>query len=47
MNAFPVGDWERGIPPDRFVQAGEQLWLSLTLEKIHFFDPKTELAIFP
>ncbi|MEH1888502.1 MAG: ABC transporter ATP-binding protein [Nostoc sp.] len=35
------------IPPDRFVQAGEQLWLSLILEKIHFFDPETELAIFP
>ncbi|MEH2011595.1 ABC transporter ATP-binding protein [Nostoc sp.] len=35
------------IPPDRFVQVGEQLWLSLTLEKIHFFDPETELAIFP
>ncbi|MEH2210913.1 ABC transporter ATP-binding protein [Nostoc sp.] len=35
------------IPPDRFVQPGEQLWLSLTPEKIHFFDPETELAIFP
>ncbi|MEH2264522.1 ABC transporter ATP-binding protein [Nostoc sp.] len=35
------------IPPDRFIQAGEQLWLSLTPEKIHFFDPETELAIFP
>ncbi|MDZ8024035.1 MAG: ABC transporter ATP-binding protein [Nostoc sp. DedQUE11] len=35
------------IPPDRFVQVGEQLWLSLTPEKIHFFDPETELAIFP
>ncbi|MEH2392365.1 MAG: ABC transporter ATP-binding protein [Nostoc sp.] len=35
------------IPPDRFVQVREQLWLSLTLEKIHFFDPETELAIFP
>ncbi|MEH2176057.1 MAG: ABC transporter ATP-binding protein [Nostoc sp.] len=35
------------IPPDRFVKAGEQLWLSLTPEKIHFFDPETELAIFP
>ncbi|QMS91780.1 ABC transporter ATP-binding protein [Nostoc edaphicum CCNP1411] len=34
------------IPPDRFVQPGEQLWLSLTPEKIHFFDPETELAIF-
>jgi multiple sugar transport system ATP-binding protein len=35
------------IPPDRFVQPGEQLWLSLTPEKIHFFGPETELAIFP
>jgi multiple sugar transport system ATP-binding protein len=35
------------IPPDRFVKPGEQLWLSLTPEKIHFFDPETELAIFP
>ncbi|MEH1906938.1 ABC transporter ATP-binding protein [Nostoc sp.] len=35
------------IPPDRFVQPGEQLWLSLTPEKIHFFDPETELAILP
>ncbi|MBN3880237.1 MULTISPECIES: ABC transporter ATP-binding protein [unclassified Nostoc] len=35
------------IPPDRFVQPGEQLWLSLTPEKIHFFDPESELAIFP
>ncbi|MBD2410581.1 sugar ABC transporter ATP-binding protein [Nostoc calcicola FACHB-389] len=35
------------IPPDRFVQVGEQLWLSLNPEKIHFFDPETELAIFP
>ncbi|WP_375506552.1 ABC transporter ATP-binding protein [uncultured Nostoc sp.] len=35
------------IPPDRFIQPGEQLWLSLTPEKIHFFDPETELAIFP
>ncbi|AVH65172.1 ABC transporter ATP-binding protein [Nostoc sp. 'Peltigera membranacea cyanobiont' N6] len=34
------------IPPDRFVKPGEQLWLSLTPEKIHFFDPETELAIF-
>jgi multiple sugar transport system ATP-binding protein len=35
------------VPPDRFINTGEQLWLSLTSEKIHFFDPKTELAIFP
>ncbi|WP_138503202.1 ABC transporter ATP-binding protein [Nostoc sp. PA-18-2419] len=35
------------IPPERFVQVGEQLWLSFNIEKIHFFDPETELAIFP
>ncbi len=35
------------IPPDRIVRIGEQLWLSLTPEKIHFFDPETEQAIFP
>ncbi|BAZ86335.1 ABC transporter ATP-binding protein [Dolichospermum compactum] len=34
------------VPPDRFITIGEQLWLSLTPEKLHFFDPKTELAIF-
>jgi multiple sugar transport system ATP-binding protein len=35
------------VPPDRLVHVGEQLWLSLNAEKIHFFDPETELAIFP
>ncbi|MFH7030234.1 MAG: ABC transporter ATP-binding protein [Heteroscytonema crispum UTEX LB 1556] len=35
------------VPPDRLVHVGEQLWLSLSAEKIHFFDPETELAIFP
>ncbi len=35
------------IPPDKLVGLGEQLWFSLTPEKIHFFDPETELAIFP
>jgi multiple sugar transport system ATP-binding protein len=35
------------VPPDRLVHVGEKLWLSLTAEKIHFFDPETELAIFP
>ncbi len=35
------------VPPDRFVRVGEELWLSLIPEKIHFFDPDTELAIFP
>jgi multiple sugar transport system ATP-binding protein len=35
------------VPPDRFINLGEQLWLSLIPNKIHFFDPETELAIFP
>ncbi|MBD2384393.1 ABC transporter ATP-binding protein [Cylindrospermum sp. FACHB-282] len=35
------------IPPDRLIRLGEQLWLSLSPDKIHFFDPETELAIYP
>jgi multiple sugar transport system ATP-binding protein len=35
------------VPPERFVSVGEQIWLSFTPEKIYFFDPETELAIFP
>ncbi|MDB9374953.1 ABC transporter ATP-binding protein [Nodularia sphaerocarpa] len=35
------------IPPERLVSVGEQLWLSLNPEKLNFFDPQTESAIFP
>jgi multiple sugar transport system ATP-binding protein len=35
------------IAPDRIVSIGEQLWLSLALDKIHFFDMETGLAIWP
>lgn len=35
------------VPPDKSVRLGEQLWFSLTPEKIYFFDPDTELAIYP
>ena len=35
------------IPPERILQLGEEVWLSINPEKIHFFDPETELAIFP
>ncbi|HLO86686.1 MAG TPA: ABC transporter ATP-binding protein [Nostocaceae cyanobacterium] len=35
------------IPSDRLIKMGEQVWLSLTPEKLHFFDPETDLAIFP
>ena len=34
------------IPPERVVSIGEQLWLSLTPDKIHFFDPQTGRAIW-
>ncbi|MFB8792497.1 MAG: ABC transporter ATP-binding protein [Potamolinea sp.] len=33
------------IPPDQFVQVGEQLWLSIAADKIHLFDPETTIAI--
>lgn len=33
--------------PERVVRLGEEVWLSINPEKIHFFDPETELAIFP
>jgi multiple sugar transport system ATP-binding protein len=35
------------VPPDRVINLGEQLWLSFIPEKLHFFDPETELALFP
>jgi len=46
-NVNVVNTLQVRIPPDRIVRVGEQLWLSLTPEKMHFFDPETELAIFP
>ncbi|MGL5059613.1 MAG: ABC transporter ATP-binding protein [Microcoleus sp.] len=33
------------VPPDRTVRVGEEIWLAISPEKIHFFDPDTELAI--
>lgn len=41
----PVTSLQVRIPPDRAVTIGDQLWLSLTPEKIHFFDPQTGQAI--
>lgn len=35
------------VTSDRFINIDEQLWLSLVPDKLHFFDPETELAIFP
>jgi multiple sugar transport system ATP-binding protein len=34
------------VPPDRSIRVGEELWLAIAHEKIHLFDPDTELAIF-
>jgi multiple sugar transport system ATP-binding protein len=34
------------VPPDRFISIDDQIWLSLSPDKLHFFDAKTELAIF-
>lgn len=34
------------IAPDRVVRVGEQVWLSLAPDKIHFFDSETNLAIW-
>jgi multiple sugar transport system ATP-binding protein len=46
-SAFGTKDVQVRVPPERLVSCGEELWLSLTPEKLHFFDPETELAIFP
>lgn len=40
-------DLQVRVPPEKLVKTGEKVWLSLNIEKIHFFDPETELAIFP
>jgi multiple sugar transport system ATP-binding protein len=34
------------VPPERLISVGDELWLSLIPDKIHFFDPETDLAIF-
>ena len=34
------------VPPERSIRVGEELWLAIAHEKIHLFDPDTELAIF-
>ena len=35
------------IAPDQSVHIDQQLWLALAVDKIHFFDPETGLAIRP
>jgi multiple sugar transport system ATP-binding protein len=45
--SFSINSLQVRIPPDRNVRIGEQIWLSITPEKLHFFDPETEMAIYP
>ena len=33
------------VSPDRSVTVGEEVWLSVTIDKIHLFDPATTLAL--
>ncbi len=47
VNTAALASLQVRIPPDRVVHVGEQLWLSLAPDKIHFFDPETDLAIWP
>ncbi|MGL4376770.1 MAG: ABC transporter ATP-binding protein, partial [Microcoleaceae cyanobacterium] len=35
------------ISPDRAVKIGDKIWLAIALDKVHFFEPDTGLAIFP
>lgn len=42
-----VSTLQARIPPDQVVQNGDRIWLSLAVDKIHFFDPQTGLAIRP
>jgi multiple sugar transport system ATP-binding protein len=35
------------ISPDRTVKIGDKIWLGIALDKVHFFEPDTGLAIFP
>lgn len=40
-------DLQVRVPPEKLVKTKEKVWLSLNPDKIHFFDPETEQAIFP
>jgi len=42
----PAVQMQVRVPPERSIRVGEELWLAIAHEKIHLFDPDTELAIF-
>jgi multiple sugar transport system ATP-binding protein len=33
------------VAPDRLVKIGEEVWLSVAIDKLHLFDPETTLAV--
>jgi multiple sugar transport system ATP-binding protein len=33
------------VAPDRPVRIGEEVWLSVAIDKLHLFDPETTLAV--
>jgi multiple sugar transport system ATP-binding protein len=35
------------VPADQIVSIGQEVWLALTPDKIHLFDPQTTLALIP
>src|SRR5919199_6463402 len=43
----PAARMQVRVPPERSIRVGEELWLAIAHDKIHLFDPDTELAIFP
>ena len=43
----PAVQMQVRVSPERSIRVGEELWLAIAHEKIHLFDPDTELAIFP
>ncbi len=45
-NSTATASLQARIAPDSVVRIGEQLWLALEKDKIHFFDPETNLAIW-
>lgn len=46
LNSTATASLQVRIAPDCVVRVGEQLWLALEKDKIHFFDPETNLAIW-
>ncbi len=47
VNLAEIHSLQARIPADQRVQIGEQIWLSIAVDKIHLFDPQTNLAVRP